>query len=104
GKRIAVVTGSALSVWSVATGERLWTASVGAPAVQLMWSRDAVVAVGVDTTARIADGRTVIPLAASGSVFGAFVNGNGAIATVFEGGIDVWDAAGARLATIRPSL
>ncbi|HEY0986544.1 MAG TPA: serine/threonine-protein kinase [Kofleriaceae bacterium] len=104
GARIAVVAGGALSVWSVATGERSWTASAGAPVIQLMWSGDAVIMVGVDTIARIADGRTVVPLAASGPVFGAFTNGTGAIATVFDRGIDVWDTAGARLATIRPPL
>jgi eukaryotic-like serine/threonine-protein kinase len=98
GTRIAVIAGGELSAWSEA-GERLWTASTKAAATHVAWIGDAVVVVGVDTIARVADGRTVVPLAASGPVYASFVSG-GMIATVSGYIVELWDAAGVRLGKI----
>ncbi len=96
GQRIAVARGSELSAWSVATGERLWTASIQAPAIQLWWSGDRVLAVGVDTVARLVGGRGAVTLPTRTQVYAAVVDRVGMIATIGPNEVDIFDAAGTR--------
>jgi WD40 repeat protein len=100
GQRIAVASGGELSAWSAAGGARLWTASTALATAFAWWSGDAVVAHGVDQVVRIADGRGVVRLPASGPVDLLAVGAEGTIATTSGSVIELWDVAGTRRARI----
>ena len=100
GQRVAVTSGGEISAWSAAGSPRLWTASTAIATAFAWWSGDAVVALGVDQAVRIADGRGVVRLLASGPVGLLAVGAEGTIATTSGAAIELWDVAGTRRARI----
>ncbi|HEY0476448.1 MAG TPA: serine/threonine-protein kinase [Kofleriaceae bacterium] len=96
GARLAVTVGGELSAWRVATGERLWTASIGVAMLHVAWSGDVVVALCADKIVRVVDGGSVVRLAARGRVDKISVGANGGIATVSGMVVELWDPSGAR--------
>jgi WD40 repeat protein/tRNA A-37 threonylcarbamoyl transferase component Bud32 len=96
GARIAIAAGGELSAWSVASGERLWTAATSAATTYAAWTGDGVFTAGADRVARISDRQGVTQLAAAGPVVVFAVATGGAIATVSGAAIELWDTTGAR--------
>jgi len=96
GARIAVGAGAKVSAWQVATGERLWTATLPARISKLGWTGDDVVALGADKMARVLAGGHVIPLPAQAPVENLSVGRAGTIATISGNVVELWDATGAR--------
>ena len=115
GERIAVTAGGELSTWRVATGERLWAATlfpggaqVGAiegsarPAAvsSIAWSGERVVVLGTDKLVRIAGAGGVSTLATPAAVDSISVGSAGGIAAITGSVVELWDATGARGAVL----
>jgi len=100
GTRIAVTVGHELSAWQVATGERLWTATIDAAMSHVAWSGDAVVALGSDKIVRIVADGVAVKLPATGPVDKISVGANAGIATISGTVVELWDATGAHRGTL----